>query len=101
MEDFSIEIVEAISEYYRKDGEEGKELTKDILFYLYHNTENNKLRSTIVDWFNSENYCISCGSKLSPYEWYDTYTEEHRTTYLCSCCDRREEIKDGNYEIPQ
>ena len=32
MEDFSIEVVETITDYYSKDGEEGKELTKDILF---------------------------------------------------------------------
>ena len=52
MEDFSIEVVETITDYYSKDGEEGKELTKDILFYLYHNTNNDKLRQAILDLFN-------------------------------------------------
>ena len=48
MEDFSIEVVETITDYYSKDGEEGKELTKDILFYLYHNTNNDKLKQAIL-----------------------------------------------------
>ena len=33
MEDFSIEVVETITDYYSKDGEEGKELTKDKRYW--------------------------------------------------------------------
>ena len=96
MEDFSIEVVETITDYYSKDGEEGKELTKDILFYLYHNTNNDKLKQAILDWFNEEQYCIECGEKLQPYEYCETHTElegnpkEWFTTWLCPVCDRDE-----------
>ena len=75
MEDFSIEVVETITDYYSKDGEEGKELTKDILFYLYHNTDNDKLKQAILHWFNEEQYCIECGAKLQPYEYCEIHTE--------------------------
>ena len=57
MEDFSIEVVETITDYYSKDGEDGKELTKDILFYLYHNTNNDKLKQAILDWCKEEQHC--------------------------------------------
>ena len=99
MEDFSIEVVETITDYYSKDGEEGKELTKDILFYLYHNTNNDKLKQVILDWFNEEQYCIECGEKLQPYEYCETHTEldynnkEWFTEWLCPVCDRDEVVQ--------
>lgn len=99
MEDFSIEVVETITDYYSKDGEEGKELTKDILFYLYHNTNNDKLKQAILHWFNYEQYCIECGEKLQPYEYCETHTEleynnkEWFTEWLCPVCDREEVVQ--------
>lgn len=102
MEDLSIEVVEAISDHYRNEGKEGNELAKDILFYLYHNTNNDKLQQQILNWFNAENYCITCGNKLEPYDYYETHTElddnprEYFVAYLCPYCDRKE-INDGNY----
>ena len=99
MEDFSIEVVETITDYYSKDGEEGKELTKDILFYLYHNTNNDKLRQAILHWFNEEQYCIECGAKLQPYEYCEIHTEleynnrEWFTEWLCPVCDRDEVVQ--------
>lgn len=102
MEDFSIEVVETITDYYSKDGEEGRELTKDILFYLYHNTDNDKLKQAILHWFNVEAYCIMCGEKLQSYDYYETHTEldgrcrELRTAWLCPKCDKGE-IEDYGY----
>ena len=99
MEDFSVEVVETITDYYSKDGEEGKELTKDILFYLYHNTNNDKLKQAILDWFNEEQYCIECGEKLQPYEYCEIHTEleynnkEWFTAWLCPGCDRDEVVQ--------
>ena len=49
MEDFSIEVVETITDYYANDGLEGKELIKDILFYLYHTTTSDKLQQKILE----------------------------------------------------
>ena len=106
MEDFSNEVVETIVDHYSNDGEEGKELVKDILFYLYHNTTNDKLKWKIVEWFNSENYCIECGMKLQAYDWYEIHDElpdqpkEWFTTYLCPICDGGKVIKYG-YTITQ
>lgn len=106
MEDFSMEVVETITEYYAKDGLEGKELIKDILFYLYHTTTSDKLQQKILEWFNTENYCIKCGTKLQTYDWYETHTElegepkEHFTFYLCPICDDGEARRYG-YTVAQ
>ena len=50
MENFALEIVETINEHYYRDGTEGKELIKDMLFYLYHTTNDDKLKEAILDW---------------------------------------------------
>ena len=98
MEDFSVEVVETITDYYSKDEEEGKEITKNILYYLYHSTEDETLKSIIVDWFNEEQYCIDCGTKLQPYEYCETHDElpynnkEYFVDRLCPICDRDEVI---------
>ena len=83
------EVVSTITDYYAKDGEEGKELIKDILFYLYHTTTDHKLMANIVEWFNEENYCIQCGSKLTYYEWKEARPigEEIMSAYDCSRCN--------------
>lgn len=100
MEDFSIEVIETITEHYGNDGKEGKELIKDMLFYLYHTTTSDTLKKRIVQWFNAENYCISCGTELQAYEWCEIHDElegnprEWFTTYLCPICDGGE-IKSG------
>ena len=106
MEDFFFFLVEAITEYYANDGEDGKELTKDILLFLYHTTNNDRLRCKILEWFNAENYCISCGTKLQAYDWYEIHTElegdpkEYFTTYLCPICDGGE-VRRYGYTIAQ
>lgn len=104
MENYAFETVEAISDYYRKDGKDGKELTKDILFYLYHTTTDDQLKQKIVEWFNEENYCIECGTELLSYEWSETHTElddnsiEWFTYWLCPICDRNE-VENSGYTI--
>jgi uncharacterized protein with PIN domain len=98
MENFAYEVVNVITDYFHKDGEEGKELTKNILYYLYHSTEDETLKSIIVDWFNEEQYCIDCGTKLQPYEYCETHDElpynnkEYFVDWLCPVCDRDEVI---------
>lgn len=99
MENFALEIVETINEHYYNDGTEGKELIKDMLFYLYHTTNDDKMKQTILDWFNEEQYCIECGENLQPYEYCETHTEleynnkEWFTVWLCPVCDRDEVIQ--------
>lgn len=96
MECFACEVVATITDYYSKDGGEGTEIAKDILFYLYHTTTDDKLKRTIVDWFNEENYCVDCGQKLQAYDYTETHTElygnlkEYYTAWLCPICDRKE-----------
>ena len=93
MENFALEIVETINEHYYRDGTEGKELIKDMLFYLYHTTNDDKLKEAILDRFNEEQYCIECGAKLRPYDYCETHTEleynnkEWFTEWLCPVCD--------------
>lgn len=99
MENFGLEIVETINEHYYRDGIEGKELIKDMLFYLYHTTNDNKLKEVILDWFNEEQYCIECGEKLQPYEYCEVHDElaynnrEWLTEWLCPVCDRDEVVQ--------
>lgn len=99
MENFAHEVVNTITDYFHKDGEEGKELTKNILYYLYHSTEDETLKSIIIDWFNEEQYCIDCGTKLQPYEYCETHDElpynnkEYFVDWLCPICDRDEVIQ--------
>ena len=82
MEKFALEIVETINEHYYRDGTDGKELIKDMLFYLYHTTNDDKMKQVILDWFNKEQYCIECGAKLQPYDYCEAW--------LCPVCDRGE-----------
>ena len=94
MECFACEVVSTITDYYSKDGKEGKELVKNMLLYLYHTTTDDKLKQTILDWFNEEQYCISCGEKLIPYEYCEVHDElpydnkEWLVDYVCPVCDR-------------
>lgn len=99
MENFAHEVVSVITDYFHKDGEEGRELTKNILYYLYHSTEDETLKNIIIGWFNEEQYCINCGTKLQPYEYCEIHDElpynnkEWFTEWLCPVCDRDEVVQ--------
>lgn len=100
MENFSSEIVELIESQWADD----ESLVIDSLFYLYHTTSDDKMRKEIVNIFNKMGYCISCGNKLSTYEWCETHTEleynnqEWFTAQMCPCCNRGE-IEDYMEEV--
>jgi hypothetical protein len=91
---YAREIVEAITDYGRYDGEDGKELVSNMLLYLFNNTTDKKLKKEILGWFTEEKYCIECGAKLLPYEYSEPHTEldhdiyEYHTVYLCPFCDK-------------
>ena len=93
MEDFSRAIMIAITEFY-----EDEELVKDILSYLYNNTNDVELESNIVDWFTAQNRCLECGSKLITYEFTETHTEldfnkeEPYVMHYCPICDKNDII---------
>jgi len=99
-ENFSREIIDLIT----KDFFDNEQLVIDVLFYLYHTTEDNKMKQQIVDVFNDYGYCIGCKNKLSTYEWYETHTEleynnqEWFSIQLCPYCDRAE-IEDYMEEV--
>jgi len=88
MENFSREIIDLICDEWSDD----KELVMSSLYYLYHTTNDDKMKSQIVDIFNEENYCIECGNKMSLYEWSEPHTElegsplEYFSCYDCACC---------------
>lgn len=69
------EVVQSISEYFINDGIEGVELTKDILYYLYYTTNDDKLRKIIIEWYNKENFCIKCRHIINE-------------NYNCKYCDK-------------
>lgn len=96
MENFSTEIIDLVCDTYAKD----KQLVIDILFYLYHTTSDDKMKQQIVDIFNTEGYCIDCGSKLTTYTWNEIHIEleynnrEPMFAYYCPICDRYEITRD-------
>lgn len=95
MEDMSNEIMECIIGTYDDGTQEGKELTRDCLFWLFHNTDNSKVCSLIQKWFDDEvnNYCIDCGSKMETFRIEETHTEldgnpiEYLYESKCPVCD--------------
>ena len=92
MESYANETIQALIDNYSDD----KDLVKDCLFYLYKTTTDDKLRYQIVNWFNSEHYCISCGRELMRYDVENIHTEvdydniEYIGVYECPVCDRKE-----------
>lgn len=94
VENMCWEVIDCIVDAYKDDGEEGTELVKDILRYLYETTTDNKLKFKIEEWFDEEHYCVDCGSKLELYEYQETHTEldgnpiEYLSEYICPLCDR-------------
>lgn len=92
IENMSGEVVSTISDYYEKDGKEGVLLTRDILLYLYKNTTDDKLMQRIVEWMNSEGFCVECGTALEQYVTSEPHTEldpveyEFKTWYDCPYC---------------
>lgn len=91
MENMSSEVVWTISDHYVDDGEEGKELVKDILFFLYHTTTDRTLKMKIEDWFEKEEYCVDCGCKLKMFEYDEWHSEvscyEQISEMRCPNCD--------------
>lgn len=93
MECYACEVVEIVTGYFK---DKSDTLTKDILLYLYHTTTDDKLKGYILDWFNLNQYCITCGRKLVPYDYCEIHYElpynnmEYFTDWLCLVCDRGE-----------
>ena len=91
MENMSIEILDAICDAYNDD----KDLVVKCLFYLYHNSTDDKLNRQIVDIMSEMGYCITCGDKLTTYEYKETHTEldynneEIMSAEICRHCDFR------------
>ena len=90
MEGFGKEIVEVIVDSFNDD----KKLVVDILSYLYKNTTAEDMQDAIVDFFNTENICMVCGSEMEYYEYKEYHSEveayETMSAYLCPICDRDE-----------
>ena len=90
MEGFGKEIVEVIVDSFNDD----KKLVVDILSYLYKNTTADDMQEAIVDFFNAENVCLTCGSDMEYYEYKEYHREvdeyETMSAYLCSYCDKDE-----------
>lgn len=98
-ENFSTEIVSLITETFDDD----EQLMIDILKYLYETSEDDYMKTQIVNVFNKRNYCIDCCSKLQYYEWDEVHTEldynnvERCGAMYCPICDSYEieDIKGG------
>ena len=92
MENFSNELISTITDYYSRDGNEGREITRDILYYLYHTTNDNLLKRKIVEWYNTENFCITCKSELVQYHWKEKREDFYEDMYVMDCpvCNRKD-----------
>ena len=71
-EDMSFEILEAIRDTYDDKTESSNELIAKCMFYLYHTSDNEKLRQGCVEIMNDLNYCIQCGLKMQYYQWEES-----------------------------
>lgn len=95
-ENFATEIVSLITETFDDD----EQLMIDILKYLYETSEDDYMKSQIVDVFNNHEYCIDCCSKLKTYTYEEPHTELNPIAYetivdvYCPICDFYE-IKGG------
>ena len=94
IENMSAEVLDAILDVYKDD----KELIATILFFLYHTSDDNRLRQNIETLMEDMDKCISCNSDVLAYEFQEVHSEldnndvETFVTKLCSHCDR-DEIK--------
>lgn len=99
MENMAYEVVDAIECFYEED----KELVKDCLFYLYHTTTDNKIKSKIEKWFDNNSYCIECGSELKRFDWEEVHDEledcprECFISFECPYCDSIKTRKEKEY----
>lgn len=84
MEKFNHEIVDLIIDSFSDD----KDLIAQMLFYLYHTTTDDRMKESVLTFMNEENYCISCGSKMTYYEWSETRPlgAEVMSGYDCPSC---------------
>lgn len=94
IENMSTEALDAILDVYKDD----KELISMILFFLYHTSDDDRLRQNIATLMGNMDKCISCNSDVMTYEFQEVHSEldnndvETFVTKLCSHCDR-DEIK--------
>ena len=92
IEDMSAEALDAILDAYKDD----KELLSTILFFLYHTSDDDRLRQNIATLMKDMDKCISCNSDLMTYEFQEVHYEldnndiETFAVKLCSHCDRDE-----------
>lgn len=71
MENMSTEILDSLIESYSDD----KDLLSTILFFLYHTSNDDKLRANIEKIMTENNYCIECGDKLVSWHWQEYHSE--------------------------
>ncbi len=89
--DFSREIIDLITEDWKDD----KQLVMDALYYLYHTTTDNVMKSQIKDIFYEEHCCLNCGSQMQYYEYQEPHMElypvEYETfgCYICPVCSKK------------
>lgn len=87
VDNYGYEVVSYLSDYVKDDEE-----LRNILFYLYHTTKDEPLKTYIEDAFEQKHWCVHCGSELSRYEWNEIHNEleydnvEHCVTWICNNC---------------
>ena len=92
IENMSTEALDAILDTYKDD----KELISTILFFLYHTSDDDRLRQNIATLMEDMDKCISCNSDVMTYEFQEVHNEldnndiETFVAKLCSHCDRAE-----------
>ena len=95
-ENFSREIIDLICDDWNDD----KQLVIDALVYLYYTTDDDKMKSQIVDVCNDYGYCVECRTKLITYSWDEIHTEleydnrEPMSAQFCPICDKYEITSD-------
>ena len=89
-DNYSREVIDLICDSFHDD----ERLVMDVLFYLFHTSNDDILREQIIDVFNDSGYCISCGAKLETrtikeiHDELDERAVEYFTEIYCPNCDR-------------
>lgn len=90
MEKFNTEIVSLITESFSDD----IELTKDVLLYLYKTTNDDDMKQSVLRWFNENEYCLNCGTKMEYYEIEEYHSEvDDYETIGCMDCPKCGDIE--------
>lgn len=83
LENMTTEILEPIISAYSDD----EDLLSTVLFFLYHTSNDDKLRANIEKVMTEIQRCIECGDKMIEWHWQEYHSElgEYEDCSIMDC----------------